>query len=127
MDGLRHTLSEFDIENKLAFCNACDTIVRIKSNGVKKGGLRSQWRCRKKYKMTNNALYFPHRLHKKDSCEACGFIPRHPCQLDVDHIDGDHGNNEVTNLQTVCKNCHALKTQHNKDWETKTLAFGNDK
>lgn len=47
------------------------------------------------------------RGHK---CENCGFsmwldedIP-----LEVHHIDGDNLNNELTNLQLLCPNCHAL-------------------
>jgi 5-methylcytosine-specific restriction endonuclease McrA len=28
----------------------------------------------------------------------------------VDHIDGNHSNNDPANLQTLCKNCHSLKT-----------------
>lgn len=34
----------------------------------------------------------------------------HHCQLDVDHIDGNHSNNKLSNLQTLCANCHRLKT-----------------
>jgi 5-methylcytosine-specific restriction endonuclease McrA len=30
--------------------------------------------------------------------------------LDVDHIDGDRFNNDPANLQTLCANCHRLKT-----------------
>ncbi len=51
-----------------------------------------------------------YRKYKKDSCESCGFIPEHSCQLDVDHIDGNHDNNDPNNLQTLCANCHRLKT-----------------
>lgn len=29
---------------------------------------------------------------------------------DVDHIDGDAGNNEMTNLQALCHSCHSEKT-----------------
>ena len=47
---------------------------------------------------------------KRVKCEFCGFIPIHECQLDVDHIDGDKTNNEKSNLQTLCSNCHRLKT-----------------
>lgn len=47
-------------------------------------------------------------------CECCGFIPEDMCQLDVDHIDGDHQNNCVTNLQTLCANCHRLKTKRER-------------
>ena len=40
----------------------------------------------------------------------CNFVPVNPCQLDVDHIDGDNKNNNPDNLQTLCANCHRLKT-----------------
>jgi len=56
-----------------------------------------------------------YRKHKKDRCAFCGFVAVHPVQLDVDHIDGNHKNNDVTNLQTLCANCHRLKTQLNND------------
>ena len=58
-----------------------------------------------------------YRVHKGESCEECGFIPVHSCQLDVDHIDGNHDNNDTDNLKTLCANCHRLKTYINKDWE----------
>ena len=30
--------------------------------------------------------------------------------LEVDHIDGNHTNNDESNLQTLCSCCHAIKT-----------------
>lgn len=35
--------------------------------------------------------------------------------LDLDHIDGDHHNNSLGNLQTLCKCCHAHKTMVSGD------------
>lgn len=52
-------------------------------------------------------------------CGNCGFVAIHMCQLDVDHIDGNKKNNNPTNLQTLCANCHRLKTFINKDWQIK--------
>jgi predicted HNH restriction endonuclease len=52
---------------------------------------------------------------KKDYCEQCGFKALHRVQLDVDHIDGNHQNNDELNLQTLCANCHRLKTHINSD------------
>lgn len=52
----------------------------------------------------------PYTRNKKGYCEDCGFVAEHPVQLDVDHIDGNHENNDSTNLQTLCANCHRLKT-----------------
>lgn len=51
------------------------------------------------------------RRDKKDHCERCGFIPEDPCQLDVDHINMHPWDNESVNLQTLCANCHRLKTK----------------
>lgn len=47
---------------------------------------------------------------RHDSCDHCGFIPVHPCQLECDHIDGNHNNNDECNIQTLCANCHKLKS-----------------
>ena len=52
----------------------------------------------------------PYIAYKKEVCEECGFVPKHSCQLDVDHIDSNHKNNDPTNLRTLCANCHRLKT-----------------
>lgn len=49
-------------------------------------------------------------------CTICGFEARYKCQLDIDHIGGNRENNEPSNLQVICANCHRLKTQENKDW-----------
>lgn len=49
--------------------------------------------------------------YKGDRCECCGFVAVHPCQLDVDHLDGNGANHDPSNLQTLCANCHRLKTQ----------------
>ena len=56
------------------------------------------------------------RREKGTFCELCSFIPKDPIQLDVDHIDGDPTNNDKSNLQTICANCHRLKTKLNNDW-----------
>ena len=36
--------------------------------------------------------------------------------VDVDHIDGNPTNNDRENLQTLCKCCHAYKTNINEDF-----------
>ena len=49
-------------------------------------------------------------------CEICKFMASHQAQIDRDHIDGDHKNNDSSNIQYICANCHRLKTIENKDW-----------
>ena len=36
--------------------------------------------------------------------------------LEVDHIDGDHTNNNPDNLRTLCSDEHGYKTQKNEDY-----------
>jgi cytochrome c553 len=70
----------------------------------------------------------PYSIHKKLICELCRFIPEHRCQLDVDHIDGNHQNNQQNNLMTLCANCHRLKTMKNKEnnpYKHRNLNTGN--
>ncbi len=56
-----------------------------------------------------------YKAARGDKCVLCGFVPEHICQLQVDHIDGNHLNNDAANLQTLCANCHALKTFRERD------------
>jgi len=53
---------------------------------------------------------------KGPCCEVCGFIPVNRCQLDLDHVDGNRHNDDVKNLQTICANCHRLKTYMTKQF-----------
>ena len=68
-------------------------------------------------------------------CETCGFKAKHPCQLDLDHIDpktkeykGSHKaydagwsweriEKELAKCTVTCKNCHALRTYEEGHWE----------
>jgi hypothetical protein len=56
-----------------------------------------------------------YQKHPKAICVMCGFIPEDPCQIDIDHIDGNHKNNNKDNFQALCANCHRLKTKKNKE------------
>jgi 5-methylcytosine-specific restriction endonuclease McrA len=64
-----------------------------------------------RYKSACTPCRLKARKNKKSYCEKCGGTER----LEVDHIDGNRSNNELTNLQTLCNNCHIIKTKDNKD------------
>lgn len=66
---------------------------------------------------------FSYQKFKKDICESCNFKPVDKCQLDVDHIDGNHNNNDESNLQTLCANCHRLKTFNLQKFKESVLIF----
>ena len=71
----------------------------------------------RKYKIVKNPYrgYKVYKAYKSSVCCLCGFLPVHTCQLDVDHKDGNPNNNDPANLQTLCANCHRLKTLVNRD------------
>lgn len=60
-----------------------------------------------------NHKYYLNNI-KEDFCEICG---AKDCRLEAHHIDGNHGNNDLNNLQTVCVSCH--KKEHYKMGRTK--------
>jgi hypothetical protein len=69
-----------------------------------------------KYRKTCWKCHMTGKRFKLDHCERCGFIPEDLVQLDIDHINGDRANNDPSNLQTLCANCHRLKTKAFDDW-----------
>lgn len=46
---------------------------------------------------------------RERKCENCGLSTwlGKPINLEIHHIDGNHGNNEFSNLQLLCPNCHS--------------------
>ena len=47
-----------------------------------------------------------------DKCSKCGWGVIHPttlrCPLEINHIDGNPLNNDISNLEVLCPNCHSL-------------------
>jgi len=49
------------------------------------------------------------KLEREWCCEECNISEwnNKPLTLEIDHIDGDNSNNELTNLRILCPNCHS--------------------
>lgn len=94
-------------------CNTCgEEVPRDQVRLDKKGHLKESI-CKpchiKQVHSYSKREYDMFRPHKLKYCQSCGF-KGHTCQLDIDHIDNNFRNNDLTNLQTLCANCHRLKT-----------------
>jgi hypothetical protein len=79
-----------------------------------------------------------HSHARERSCSCCGYTPEQDpavisaangdakvlnrlvrSLLEVDHLDGDHENNDPSNLETKCIKCHRIKTIVNEDYLSK--------
>lgn len=58
-----------------------------------------------------------HRLLKEagieERCALCGRTQ----ELEVDHIDDHHWNNDLDNLRYLCRPCHLARHYPNRKWE----------
>ena len=106
-------------------CNSCHHDTTAKRYSVKNPG--AEWVktvadvVAHKQGFTSLAEYsnskHPYRRYRKDYCEnrdgrlgfKCTTTIVWDGQLDVDHKDEDPSNNRPSNLQTLCKCCHAYK------------------
>lgn len=82
--------------------------------------------CR--FKKAKQKVAYDRRVARKNAakgnhCSTCDFVAVVAMQLDIDHIDGNHDNNDPSNLQIICANCHRLKTWNNQDWKKKKAKF----
>ena len=60
---------------------------------------------------------------KEHKCEVCGITEwmNKKVPIELDHIDGNHYNNELSNLRIVCPNCHAqMDTNSGKNVKHRT-------
>lgn len=115
-----HRITNIDDVRRIGDCSQCGSEVPIRPNYTAK---KTFWRCERKYKVVKDQIERPWVKYKKDYCEwseGCDFKIQHPCQLSVDHIDGDKTNNSPENLQTLCLNHHGLKTHLYWDYNLRT-------
>ena len=111
-------------ENKQCVTPGCNR--QAVSTGIirKRDGLKTRQRyctfCKqKKYNLKGKEYV----KYKKDYCEnigsrlgyKCTTTIMDNCQLEVDHINGNHSDNRPENLQTFCVCCHKYKTFTSKD------------
>ena len=120
----KHILSDVNEKDRTAICEVCGPTNISPRYRIRKDG-SMHYRCRTIYYEYQNNSAKPYRKHKKDYCEACGFVAEYAIQLDVDHIDGNSDNNDPSNLQTLCANCHRLKTRLYWDFFRNKKEAGN--
>lgn len=114
---MNHKLTDIDPDTRTAICSICGP-TKIKTRDGSKTTLTARFRCKAVYLRNDKDSRWKYTRHKKDFCQGCSFKPEHSSQLDVDHIDGNRNNNDPDNLQTLCANCHRLKTHLHRDYDS---------
>lgn len=108
-ETLRHYLKKMDIA--------------YKGQQARKGQFKGKYRfesiddyianakCIKSSELRKKLFFF--RV-KEPECEICHLRTwnNKPIPLELHHIDGDHYNNELVNLQILCPNCHAQQANN---------------
>jgi len=94
---------------------------------VEKFGVTDGYVCSKHHFKKYDMGDWQYKKYRKKYCEnidgRLGFkctttIVDSEWQLDCDHIDGNPFNNNLENIQTLCKCCHAIKTRDSRDYAT---------
>lgn len=106
----RHSVTVDDADARQGTCTICGP-TWLKRR-VRRG--RVEWSCGTRHSEYNRVLKRRLALraaqlgNPTDRCWACGFVAEDKEQLDVHHLDEDHGNNALDNLWLLCANCHRL-------------------
>ena len=114
-----------DHDNRICIEEGCKRRGQHMGAYLKDGTAKRRSRCHIHHNINikyGSGLYMAHR---KTYCENIDKRLGFKCttniiwegMLDVDHIDGNHSHDVKSNLQTLCKCCHAYKTVINKDWK----------
>ena len=91
--------------------------ITYKGNKGMKGKKISNNRTHSSLYLNNGSLITSYKLKnklirdniKEEKCEKCNLKTWNELKipLELHHIDGEKNNNEITNLQLLCPNCHA--------------------
>ncbi len=124
-----HKLTLVNKENRTAVCSICGPCkVRLKQgkavcwtkvkeyNNKREARVWADRREAKRLWKLENALPSgnDYRRFAKPTCERCGFESVDQCQIDVHHIDRNRKNGHISNLVSLCANCHRLEHKDEK-------------
>ena len=101
----QHKLSNRDFNKMTADCKFCGENINI----VQWANI---WHCSNARRLHRNGSKYRVKIiaNKVSKCERCGLENKDYRFFDLNHRDSNHKNNEDTNIEILCPNCHRLET-----------------
>ena len=85
-------------------------------------GIKISSKCKSAHEYAKSSCVKSHTLKnklikdgiKQRKCELCGneYWLGKPIPLELHHVDGNHFNNDFSNLLILCPNCHAMQNNN---------------
>ena len=102
------------LQRVLTYCNYCNTEIKDLESRNRKycNSICQHWHRIEEsiksgnYTATTAITYFKKFTEYKCSCCEINSWQGKPLTLQIDHIDGDNSNNDLSNLRYLCPNCH---------------------
>lgn len=118
---IMNTLWGIEVFNPAPVCSIkdCKNPCQHTGNYTKTGSIIYRKICQYHHYMKHEMSGWNYKKYRKSYCENVDGRLGYYCtativdpalQLDVDHVDGNHENNDESNLHTLCRNCHQYKT-----------------
>jgi len=117
-----HKLKNIDEANNMADCDFCGNDIEIVKNGMVYKCIFSR-RMQGGGKIHKQWVYRKHFIKFLKTCNKCEMINNDFRFFDVNHIDGDHDNNDRENLELLCPNCHRIESL--RQWKNNSMVKFN--
>lgn len=121
---VKESHSFYELAEKIGYSKSGGGTQKMLKNAVKEKGLDTSHFTGQGWNKNNyNYSTFTKNSNKKNGkttlnaiinlrgrqCEQCGMTEwfNRPINLEIHHIDGNHYNNELDNIQLLCPNCHS--------------------
>ena len=97
------------VKNGYGLCEICKINPKTRSGHKYKGRRYFKRYCDGCRPFKDRGKDRNYRQHLQMKCERCGFEAVVRDQIDVHHKNGNHQDNRIENLESLCANCHRLE------------------
>ena len=117
VDTLKRIIKEYNLDETQLNINRHNLYSKCAKNAHEKTKIILEDALQNKYpkvQATKLLQLLVEKNIKKYKCEICGITDwqNKPLTFHLHHIDGNHNNNQLDNLQVLCPNCHSQTSNY---------------